>query len=366
MGKMVREFATYWGGEDRLWFERDEDDLIGTRRSGGCPLPRIRVCDVVGGPTNQDGHKPPVLWSGDDGIVEMHHIKGPEAHFRRPSNFDILILQFSGYAAIESEFGEFRLSPGHAMHVPAGSAYRVIGGTQCYQLVAKIREPFDDNVDPEKPLTETVFDVHPEGSNAEPETVAFPPRTGKILEITEFWNNVADPIVIERDHARLVGCAMGHSSRKPTVLRAFDYFCGTTGKGGVRAPELFKGAHFKVDVYNTVGQQHGFHRGCDSEEIWFQFRGHAVNDTEWGAQKLDAGEISYAPRGISHRINGDEQFLRFNMYFNCLMRPRVDASAHHGETTYSVETKSYRELPAFAETKAKIEEAQAKSVRPRM
>ena len=112
--------------------------------------------------------------------------------------------------------------------------------------------------------------------------------------------------------------------------------------------------------------QHGFHRALDSEEIWFQFRGHAVNDTEWGAQKLDAGEISYAPRGISHRINGDKDFLRFNMYFNCVMRPRVDASAHQRETGIRVDTKSHRELPAYAETKKKLDEAKANNVRPRM
>ena len=93
---------------------------------------------------------------------------------------------------------------------------------------------------------------------------------------------------------------------------------------------------------------------------------HAVNDTEWGAQKLDAGEISYAPRGISHRINGDKDFLRFNMYFNCVMRPRIDASAHQRETGIRVDTKSHRELPAYAETKKKLDEAKANNVRPRM
>jgi mannose-6-phosphate isomerase-like protein (cupin superfamily) len=366
MGKLVREFATYWGGDDRLWFERDEDDLIGTQRAGGCRLPRIRICDLASGPTNQKGAKAPVLWSGEDGVVEIHHTVGAEPHFHRPSNFDVLILQFAGSAAIESEFGEFRLSPGHAMHVPAGSAYRVIGNPHCYQLIGKIREPFEVNVDPTKPLTETVFNVHPKGSNTASEPVGFPERRGKILEVTEFWGDVTPSITIERDHAKLVGCAQATSSRKATVLRAFDYFCGTTGKGGIRAPELFKGKNFKVDVYNTVGQQHGFHRGCDSEEIWFQFRGSAINDTEWGSQHLNAGEISYAPRGISHRITGDENFLRFNMYFHCLMRPQVDEKNHQAETHYEVETASHQELPAFSEARAKIEAAQAKNTRPRM
>lgn len=366
MGKTVREFATHWEGDEYLWFERDEDDLVGTQRGGGCPLPRVRVCDVVPGPTNRDGFKAPVLWEGEDGLLEMHHIDGPETHFHRPADFDVLILQFAGAAAVESEFGEFQLAPGHAMHIPSGAAYRVIGNAQCYQVVAKLREPFEVGVDPDKPITETVFEVRPEGANAQSEEVAFPARQGKILEITEFWPGGAEPIAIERDHAKLVGCSMSRSTRKISVVRAFDYFCGITGQGGVGAPELFRGKTFKVDVYNTQGQQHGFHRGCDGEEIWFQFRGSAQNDTEWGIHKLSAGEIGYVPRGIAHRINGDAEFLRFNFYFRGLMRPKVDASSHHRETTYSVKAVSYKELPAYAETKKRIEDALARGERPRM
>ena len=366
MGKIVREFATHWEGEQYLWFERDEDDLVGTQRSGGCPLPRIRICDLASGPTNRPGYRPPVLWSGEDGILEMHHIDGPESHFHRPSDFDVMIFQFAGNAGVECEFGEFQLQPAHVMHIPAGAAYRIIGNPQCRQLIVKLREPFELAVDPNKPLTETVFDVHPKGSNIAPETIAFPKRTGKIFEMTEFWDKQSEPILIERDHARLVGCAIDRSTRKVSVIRAFDYFCGITGKGGVRAPELFRGTNFKVDVYNTVGQQHGFHRGCDGEEIWFQFRGHGTNDTEWGIHELDAGEIGYVPRGIAHRITGDENFLRFNLYFRRLMRPNADASSHHGNTPYEVKTASCKELPAFAETKKRIEDALARGEHPRM
>ncbi|HEY4135353.1 MAG TPA: hypothetical protein VGO34_09065 [Alphaproteobacteria bacterium] len=366
MGRIVKEFATTWEGDQKLWFERDEDELVGTQQSGGVPLPRIRICDVMSGPTNRERNKAPVLWSGEDGIVESHYISGAEPYFRRPSNFDMLIFQFAGQSAIETEFGEFRLSPGHVIHIPSGAAYRVIGNSQCHQLVAKVREQFQVTANDEKPLTETVFDVQRVGDNTESEPVAFPKREGKILEVTEFWNDEAEPIVIQRDHAKLVGCALPNSNRKVTVIRAFDYFCGITGKGGVRAPELFRGKNFKVDVYNTQGEQHGFHRGCDDEEIWFQFRGQAKNDTEWGVHHLSPGEIGYVPRGIAHRITGDKDFLRFNLYFRCQMRPKADASNHHRESTYAVNTVSVKELPAYAETKKRIDDALANNAHPRM
>ncbi len=72
------------------------------------------------------------------------------------------------------------------------------------------------------------------------------------------------------------------------------------------------------------------------------------------------------PRGIAHRITGDENFLRFNLYFHRLMKPNADASSHHGDSRYQVKTASYKELPAFVETKKRIEDAIAKGERPRM
>lgn len=366
MGKIVREFATHWNGGGRIFFERDEDELVGTQRSGGRPLPRVRVFDLCPHPTHGDACRPPVLWAGQDGIVEAHYLSGAEPHFHRPSDFDVLVLQFSGRAVAETEFGERELAPGHAMHIPAGVAYRFIGNPYCRQLVTRLREPVKLGVDPNKPLTETVFNIHREDESAVSEPVKVPKRMGKVLEFTEFWAGAVDPIVIERDHAKLVGCATSQSTREISVLRAFDYFAGMTGKGTVRAPQLYESDNFRVDVYNTEGQQHGFHRGCDDDEIWFQFRGHAVNDTEWGVHELDPGEIGYVPRGIAHRITGGPGFLRFNLYFHHLMQPCVDESSHHGRTSYVVETASFKELPALAETKARIEAARAKGDRPRM
>lgn len=68
MGKIIREFATHWDRDAPIWFERDEDELIGTQRSGGRPIPRIRIFDLFSGATNRAGYKPMVLWAGEDGI----------------------------------------------------------------------------------------------------------------------------------------------------------------------------------------------------------------------------------------------------------------------------------------------------------
>ena len=126
--------------------------------------------------------------------------------------------------------------------------------------------------------------------------------------MTDFWDSALEPIVIERDHAKLVGCVTFErgKGREVTVMRVFDYFTGMTGKGGGPGPQQYESEDFRTDTYNTEGQQAGFHRGMDDDEIWFQFRGHATNDTEWGVHELDAGEMGYVPRGIAHRITGGD------------------------------------------------------------
>ncbi len=213
-------------------------------------------------------------------------------------------------------------------------------------------------LDPNNPLTETTFEVGAEGSKPDNQPIKFPERNGRILEVTDFWDETLDPIVMERNHAALVGCVTFQRGRgrEISVMRVFDYFTGMTGKGGP-GPKQYEGEDFYTDTYNTEGQQHGFHRGMEDDEIWFQFRSHAVNDTEWGVHELDAGEMGYVPRGIAHRITGWPGFLRYVFYFRHPMYPQVDVSSHRGHTKFNVETSSFKELPALAEAKAKAEAA---------
>ena len=354
MGKVVFEFMTHWDTPRPIWFKRDEDELIGTQQSGGRPMPRIRVFDLVKGPANSPAFKPPVLWKGADGLIEAHDLDGPEGIFHRRADYDVLVFQFTGNAAAETEFGEFYLSPGHSMHIPAGVAYRMIGAPGCRQLVVKVHKPVKATLDPTTPLTDTEFCVGVAGDSPADQAVEIPARTGRILEVTDFWDETLAPIVIERDHDQLVGCVTFErgKSREVTVMRVFDYFTGMTGKGGGPGPQQYEGEDFRTDTYNTEGQQAGFHRGMDDDEIWFQFRGHATNDTEWGVHELDPGEMGYVPRGIAHRITGGDGFLRYVFYFRHPMYPQVDASSHQGHTTFDVNTVSFKELPALAEAKA--------------
>ena len=87
----------------------------------------------------------------------------------------MLVFQFTGNAAAETEYGEFHLSPGHSMHLPAGVAYRMLGAPGCRQLVVKVHKPVRTTLDPNNPLTETEFRARAEGEPSEPPAVAIPP-----------------------------------------------------------------------------------------------------------------------------------------------------------------------------------------------
>jgi homogentisate 1,2-dioxygenase len=134
----------------------------------------------------------------------------------------------------------------------------------------------------------------------------------------------------------LIGTVTG-GSRPVKKIRAFDYFTGMTGKGGAKAPVLYTGKEFRIDVYNLEEEQRGFHRGCDEDEIWFQFRGHSLNHTEWGALELDAGQTAMIPRGIAHRITGSPGFLRMVFYSRGVVRLKAFNNISERETRFEVQ-----------------------------
>ncbi|MEO6163578.1 MAG: hypothetical protein ABIP88_05520, partial [Candidatus Binatia bacterium] len=73
------------------------------------------------------------------------------------------------------------------------------------------------------------------------------------------------------------------------------------------------------------------------DEIWFQFRGHSLNHTEWGAMELDPGQMSYIPRGVAHRITGSPGFLRMVLYSRKLVHPKAFNNVSERATRFDVQ-----------------------------
>ena len=333
MGNTVREFMTHRKPDEHIWVERDEDMLIGTVRAGQRPMPRIRVFDLLQDEMNPAGSSQALVWDGGTLRIAAEQISGSESDLTRAADYDLLFFQFCGSSLIESEYGTVEIEPGEITLIPAGIAHRSTAKGECLRLRVMTKEAVNLGVDAEKPLTESQFNV----VHSEPMTSrknASTAHDDRVLEHTNFWDPISD-IWIERRSPQLFGCVK-EGGRGLKKLRAFDYFTGMTGKGGARAPVLYTGDEFRIDVYNLEGQQRGFHRGLDEDEIWFQFRGHAVNDTEWGIVELDPGEMSYVPRGIAHRINGGKGFLRIVFYTRQLVHPKAFYSAGGRQTRFEV------------------------------
>ena len=128
MGKVIYEFMTHWDTPRRIWFKRDEDELIGTQRSGGRPMPRIRPFDLLQGPTNLPAFKPAVLWKGEDGVIEGHNHRRSRAGFPSARGLRRACLSVQRAApSRKASLVNLSLSPGESLHVPAGVAYRLIG-----------------------------------------------------------------------------------------------------------------------------------------------------------------------------------------------------------------------------------------------
>jgi hypothetical protein len=182
--------------------------------------------------------------------------------------------------------------------------------------------------------TEFTMMRHSGPSWGTPNGLAQPPK-GPVVEGMYVWD-VAEPTIVQRDTAYLVGTAS--EGRGITHYRVFDIFHEMTGKRGP-GPLLMKSSVFFAEVYNTEGEQFAFHRALDSVEAWLQFRGHSVNESEYGSLPLLPGEMNYAPVGVPHRVVGGEGFLRYVLYSKRPWEVMVNASMHRFESRFDVQTR---------------------------
>lgn len=335
MAKKIREFMTHREPAEHIWMERDESAVIGTARMGQRMVPKIRPFDLLRSAPLAGNRARVTIFEGDSLRVATEHIAGREAQLTRAADHDLIYLQFCGGSQIESECGVIELAPGEIVLVPAAISHRSTGTDQCLRVRIATQECVTEGVDPEKPLTQTRLTVQPSeppapGNGTKPEVAS----DGVVLEHISFWDPQSD-LCVERNVTGLIGCKR-EGGRNVKKLSAFNYFTGMTGKGGARAPILYNGKEFRVDVYNLEEEQNGFHRGCDEDEIWFQFRGHSLNHTEWGALELDPGQMSYIPRGVAHRITGSPGFLRMVLYSRKLVHPKAFNNISERETRFDV------------------------------
>ncbi len=325
MAKKIREFMTHRDPDEHIWVERDESAVIGTARMGQRLVPKIRPFDLLRSAPRVGNRSQVTIWEGDTLRIAVENLAGPEEQLTRASDHDLIFFQFCGRSTVESECGVVELEPGEFVLIPAAISHRSTGKEDCLRVRVATRELVNLGVDPEKPLVETKFKVRPSEPFTRQGNGRQESQSGHVLEHITFWDSQSD-VWIERDPAALIGTVTGGS-------RPFKKI----GKGGAKAPVLYTGKEFRIDVYNLEEEQRGFHRGCDEDEIWFQFRGHSLNHTEWGAMELDAGQTAMIPRGVAHRITGSPGFLRMVFYSRALVQPKAFNNISERETKFEIQ-----------------------------
>ena len=130
--------------------------------------------------------------------------------------------------------------------MPAAISHRSTGKEECLRLRVATRELVNLGVDPEKPIVETQFKVRPSEPFARDGNGRQGSENGRTLEHITFWDPQSD-VWIERDASALIGTVTS-GSRPVKKIRGFDYFTGMTGKGGAKAPVLYHGKEFRIDV----------------------------------------------------------------------------------------------------------------------
>jgi mannose-6-phosphate isomerase-like protein (cupin superfamily) len=334
MAKKIREFMTHRNPDEHIWVERDESAVIGTARMGQRLVPKIRPFDLLRSAPRSGNRTQVMVWEGDTLRITVENLTGCEEQLTRAADHDVIYFQFCGRSTVESECGGVELEPGDFVLLPAAICHRSTGTDECLRVRVATRELVNLGVDPEKPVKETTFKVRPSEPFAG-QGNGKASQNGQTLEHITFWDPQSD-VWVERDPVALIG-AVTDGARPVKKIRGFDYFTGMTGKGGAKAPVLYTGKEFRIDVYNLEEEQRGFHRGCDEDEIWFQFRGHSLNHTEWGAMELDAGQTAMIPRGIAHRITGSPGFLRMVLYSQGIVQPKAFNNISERETRFEVQ-----------------------------
>ena len=82
-------------------------------------------------------------------------------------------------------------------------------------------------------------------------------------------------------------------------------------------------------------EQFAFHRALRSEEVRIQFRGDALDLSEFENVEVSPGEVTIIPLGISHSVISippeDENFLRLNFYSKFEIKTTVHKQAEWRE-----------------------------------
>ena len=348
--KQIGEFMTTWKDFPRpglaAWAERKKAGLMGTAKSTRY-TPRFRPFDMLSLP-NQSL----VILENEYHRIGVESVVGVQDSFHRYIDCDMVYFQFCGSSTVETEFGVYEMEPADVMLVPGGIAHRSIGRNDSLRYFCQSHEAVDYVMNEDQYTSLTGFDVKRDGC-PQWSAAQTAPTKGQVIERMHFWDDgPADQTIVERDYESLVGVA-GIGRGKPgslvRKLRAFDHFTAIVGKGREDAgtQPLMESANMRIRTYNMQDEQFAFHRALRSEEVRIQFRGDALDLSEFENVEVSPGEITIIPLGISHSVISippeDENFLRLNFYSKVRWNVPIDPTRHYFDSRFEVKTTVHKQ-----------------------
>jgi mannose-6-phosphate isomerase-like protein (cupin superfamily) len=350
--KQIGEFMTTWKDFPRpglaAWAERKKAGLMGTAKSTHY-TPRFRPFDMLSVP-NQSL----VILENENHRIGVESVVGVQENFHRYVDCDMIYFQFCGNTKVETEFGVYEMTPGEVMLVPGGISHRSIGHDDSLRYFCLSHEAVDYVMGEDQYTSQTTFEVKRVGGPdwTAPQGMESASK-GQVIEKMHFWDDGADDsTVVERDYDSLVGVAglgrdrPGSAIRK---LRAFDHFTAIVGKGREDSgtQPLMESASMRIRTYNMQDEQFAFHRALRSEEVRIQFRGDALDMSEFENVEVSPGEITIIPLGIAHSVISippeDENFLRLNFYSKLRWRVPINPTEHVFDSKFEVTTTVHKQ-----------------------
>jgi len=351
--QQIGEFMTTWEDFPRpglaAWADRRKAGLMGTAKSTRY-TPKFRPFDMLSEP-NQSV----VFLENDNHRIGAECVVGVQDAFHRYVDADIIYFQFAGTTTLETELGVYEMTPGEVLLVPGGISHRSIGTADGLRYFCLTHEAVHYVMNEDQYTSDSSFELKRIGGpdwKIAPE--AQQASSGKVVERMHCWDDTPeDYTIIDRDYEDLVGAASLRGPAKETggikKLHAFDHFTAIVGKGGgdQGTQPLMEAAHLRIRTYNMQGEQFAFHRALRSEEVRIQFRGDAIDMSEFENVDVKPGEVTIIPLGIAHSVISDPpedpSFLRLNFYSSLPWRVPIDATKHAYESRFEVKTTVHKQ-----------------------
>lgn len=142
MGKIVKEFNTFWGpslnewedGPDRRFVVDRDEDLLKKGADGlARKMEKISIDAIVDqgriatGVDMVNGYLPLVLYANEDVIIEVATCDREQGGWHRNMGGDEFCFQYKGARRLETEAGDITINEGEMTVIPKGVSHKNVG-----------------------------------------------------------------------------------------------------------------------------------------------------------------------------------------------------------------------------------------------